>query len=58
MAEGDFLHADLDSFYASVAQRDDPTLRGKPVAVGGGIVLAASYEAKAMGVRTPYAFAS
>ncbi|GGB22619.1 DNA polymerase IV [Flexivirga endophytica] len=52
VAEGDFLHADLDSFYASVAQRDDPALRGKPVAVGGGIVLAASYEAKAMGVRT------
>lgn len=46
------LHADLDSFYASVAQRDDPRLRGRPVAVGGGIVLAASYEAKAFGVRT------
>ncbi|MGN6413716.1 DNA polymerase IV [Flexivirga sp.] len=52
VAEGNFLHADLDSFYASVAQRDDPALRGKPVAVGGGIVLAASYEAKARGVRT------
>lgn len=46
------LHADLDSFYASVAQRDDPTLRGRPVIVGGGVVLAASYEAKAFGVRT------
>ncbi len=47
------LHADLDSFYASVEQRDDPTLRGKPILVGGGVVLAASYEAKACGVRTP-----
>jgi DNA polymerase-4 len=46
------LHADLDSFYASVEQRDDPTLRGRPVIVGGGVVLAASYEAKAAGVRT------
>ncbi len=46
------LHADLDSFYASVEQRDDPTLRGRPIAVGGGVVLAASYEAKAFGVRT------
>lgn len=46
------LHADLDSFYASVEQRDDPTLRGRPVIVGGGVVLAASYEAKAHGVRT------
>jgi DNA polymerase-4 len=47
------LHADLDSFYASVEQRDDPSLRGRPVAVGGGIVLAASYEAKRRGVYTP-----
>jgi DNA polymerase-4 len=46
------LHADLDSFYASVEQRDDPRLRRRPVIVGGGIVLAASYEAKAYGVRT------
>ncbi|BFU43414.1 DNA polymerase IV [Krasilnikovia sp. MM14-A1004] len=47
------LHADLDSFYASVEQRDDPGLRGRPVLVGAGVVLAASYEAKAYGVRTP-----
>jgi DNA polymerase-4 len=47
------LHADLDAFYASVEQRDDPALRGRPVLVGMGVVLAASYEAKACGVRTP-----
>src|ERR1700757_1204628 len=46
------LHADLDSFYASVEQRDDPALRGRPVIVGGGVVLAASYEAKAYAVLT------
>ena len=46
------MHADLDAFYASVEQRDDPALRGRPVIVGGGVVLAASYEAKACGVRT------
>jgi DNA polymerase IV len=46
------LHADLDAFFASVEQRDDPRLRGRPVLVGGGVVLAASYEAKARGVRT------
>jgi DNA polymerase-4 len=46
------LHADLDSFYASVEQRDFPWLRGRPVIVGGGVVLAASYQAKARGVRT------
>jgi DNA polymerase IV len=47
------LHADLDSFYASVEQRDNPRLRGRPVIVGAGVVLAASYEAKAFGVRCP-----
>lgn len=46
------LHADLDAFFASVEQRDDPRLRGRPVIVGAGVVLAASYEAKAFGVRT------
>jgi DNA polymerase-4 len=48
--EAAILHADLDSFFASVEQRDDPRLRGRPVIVGGGVVLAASYEAKAYGV--------
>ncbi len=50
--EATILHADVDSFYASVEQRDDPRLRGRPVIVGAGVVLAASYEAKAHGVRT------
>jgi DNA polymerase IV len=49
---GTILHADVDSFYASVEQRDNPRLRGRPVIVGAGVVLAASYEAKAFGVRT------
>jgi len=46
------LHADVDAFFASVEQRDDPRLRGRPVIVGTGVVLAASYEAKAHGIRT------
>jgi DNA polymerase-4 len=50
--EATILHADLDAFYASVEQRDDPRLLGRPVIVGAGVVLAASYEAKARGVRT------
>jgi DNA polymerase-4 len=50
--EATILHADVDAFFAAVEQRDDPSLRGRPVAVGGGVVLAPSYEAKAHGVQT------
>jgi len=50
-SEATILHADLDAFYASVEQLLDPALRGRPIAVGGGVVLAASYEAKAFGVK-------
>jgi DNA polymerase-4 len=50
--EATILHADLDAFFAAVEQRDHPELRGKPILVGGGVVLAASYEAKAHGVST------
>ena len=50
--EASILHADVDAFFASVEQRDDPRLRDRPVIVGAGVVLAASYEAKALGVRT------
>lgn len=56
-SQASILHADVDSFYASVEQRDDPSLRGRPVIVGPGIVLAASYEAKSRGVYTPMAVA-
>ena len=50
--EATILHADLDAFFASVEQRDDPRLRGRPVIVGVGVVLAASYEAKAHGIHS------
>src|SRR3954463_7236505 len=52
MGQAEILHADIDAFYAAVEQRDDRRLRGRPVIVGAGVVLAASYEAKAFGVRT------
>jgi DNA polymerase IV len=52
VGEATILHADVDAFYASVEQRDDPRLRRRPVIVGAGVVLAASYEAKARGIRT------
>jgi DNA polymerase-4 len=52
VSEATILHADLDAFFASVEQRDNPRLRGRPVIVGAGVVLAASYEAKAFGIRT------
>ena len=53
--EATVLHADLDAFYASVEQRDEPSLRGRPLIVGGGVVAAASHQAKARGVRTAMA---
>src|ERR1700759_4077461 len=51
-ARATILHADLDAFYASVEPLLDPSVRGRPIAGGGGVVLAASYEAKAFGIRS------
>ena len=51
-ADATILHADLDCFFAAVEQRDDAALRGRPIAVGGGVVLAASYEARAFGIHS------
>ena len=45
------MHADADAFFASVEQRDDPSLRGRPTIVGAGVVMAASYEARAFGIH-------
>jgi len=53
LTDATILHADLDAFYASVEQRDNPNLKGRAISVGGDIVLAASYEARAVGVKTP-----
>src|SRR5512138_3014840 len=53
VADATILHADLDAFYASVEQRDDPRLRGRPIIVGAGVVLSASYEARRFGVYSP-----
>ena len=52
VGEATIIHADLDCFFAAVEQRDDPSLRGRPVIVGGGVVMAASYEARAFGIHS------
>ena len=51
LADATILHADCDAFFAAVEQRDEPGLRGRPVCVGHGVVMAASYEARAHGIR-------